>query len=312
MTNEYASLTLNAYDGFEEAREESYQNIMLGTATDQEYFVAYEVYDAEKNKWVAIDDKDKDDDSISSAVRVYRNYNAGTDWRNRCTMISGVTVTLPKQFKTYIGSTAPNALPVAGIRSLSMTANGDLWLGTYGGGAALKPVGENIFKTYNTSSDPPLKTATVSAVAADNEGGVWMSQNASYTNPAGNSGVAYMRNGEVTYYRASDSPATIPSDYVQEIKIDGDGCVWFGSFGGLTKYDPDLGTWTTWDESDGLPAASVQRIEFDGTGGMWVGFYPNSDDPTGGTAPFIGGFCYMKNGEVTKSYVYESSADNYG
>ncbi|MGN0704425.1 MAG: hypothetical protein ACI4LD_07690, partial [Lentihominibacter sp.] len=125
-----------------------------------------------------------------------------------------------------------------------------------------------------------------------------------------NKGAVYMKDGRLTSYRAADDPETIPDDYVQDIKIDDQGNVWFASFSGLTKYDPQAGTWKTWDKYDGFPAMSVTRIEFDGNGGIWCGFYPDGEGTE--TDPFRGGFAHIdKDGRIT-SYPQEAGFDeNY-
>lgn len=194
--------------------------------------------------------------------------------------------------------TAGKELPNAGIRSVKFDKDGGMWVGTYGGGAAYKAKGSDTYTVYNKGSKPALETTYVSAVAPDADGGVWMSQNASYTDPTANRGVVYMKDGKLTSYRASDNPQTIPDDYVQDIKVDDNGNVWFASFGGLTKYDPKTEEWKTWDKKDGFPAESVTKIEFDGKGGIWCGFYPDGkgtkDDP------FVGGFAHIdKDGKIT-------------
>lgn len=200
------------------------------------------------------------------------------------------------EFQVYAAD--GKALPMAGIRSIDFDQDGGMWVGTYGGGAAYKAKGSDSFKIYNEESNPKLETGFVSAVATDRDGGVWLSQNASYTEPSNNRGVLYLKDGALTSFKASDSPETIPDDYVQDIKIDHDGCVWFASFGGLTKYDPQKNTWKTWDKQDGFPAMSVDRIELDDNGGVWCGFYP--DGGTGKEDPYTGGFAYLdKNGTIT-------------
>ena len=126
-------------------------------------------------------------------------------------------------------------------------------------------------------------------------------------------GVAYMKDGVITYYSTSDDPATIPHDFVQEVQIDTDGCIWFGSAAGATRYDPAAGTWTTWDrtyedaDGDSFPATSVDNIILDGRGGAWLGFYP---DGTGTEDdPFVGGFAHITaDGDITP-YEYTSEYD---
>lgn len=198
-------------------------------------------------------------------------------------------------------------LPVAGVRSVWMDQDHGLWVGTYGGGLAHKSKSASGFQVFNRSSNPALETTFVSAAAADREKGVWISQNASYTKPDENKGLAYMKGGQIKYYRASDTPETIPNDYVQEIQIDDQGTVWIGSFGGLTKYDPGKETWVTTDQQDGFPAMSVDNLTFDGKGGAWIGFYPDGK----GTKedPFVGGFAHVDQSGKINAYKQTAEYD---
>lgn len=192
-------------------------------------------------------------------------------------------------FAVYEGTGNPGDLPLAGLRSTAMDRDGNLWIGTYGGGAACLMKGADQFIRYNTKSEPALESTVVSAICPDAEGGVWMSQNASYTDPGANRGVVYLKDGQLTTYRAPD---TVANDYVQQIKVDQDGKVWFGSFGGVTIFDPQKKTWKTFAKEEcGFPATSVNTIALDGAGGAWLGFYP---DGAGTEAdPYTGGFCHM-------------------
>lgn len=211
----------------------------------------------------------------------------------------------PVKFDVFPGTSKDGQLPMAGIRSTAMDKDGNLWVGTYGGGAAYRAKGSDKFVVYNKASKPALETTFVSAIYPDNKGGVYMSQNASYTNPSDNRGLAYMKGGKIKLYRA---PKTVPDDYVQEVKVDSSGIVWIGSFGGLTKFDPKAGKWKTWNTSNGFPAKSVDNIEMDSKGGIWCGFYPGSEADDG-SKPFKGGFAYFKDGKVANVYKYTSPKD---
>lgn len=301
IENENAVITLNTPDAFETTEKgASYNNITLKQAVDQKYFLAYQEKDAETGEWKDIDDTVKGTD-IHTNLRMYRYYCDATegadsqnDWYDECTNITAITLDVPEStaFKEYPTS--------GGVRSTWMDKDGTIWVGTYGGGLYYKRAGDSSFSVINTASDPALKTDFTSAVAADAEGGIWVSQNASYTDPANNQGVLYIKDGEVTQYLAGSDPATIPNNYVQAIKADTDGKVWFGSFGGLTIYDPAAGTWTTYGKEDkNFPATSINTITLDGQGGAWLGFYPDGS----GTAedPYTGGFCHIdKDGNVDK------------
>lgn len=302
VDNENTVITLNTPDAFETTeRGASYNNITLKQAAEQKYFLAYQEWDAAAGEWKDIDDTVKGTD-IHTNLRMYRNYCEANglsnqdEWYDECTNITAVTLEVPEVtvFKEYPTS--------GGIRSTWMDNDGTIWVGTYGGGLYSKAAGEDSFSVMNTTSTPALKTDFTSAVAADADGGIWVSQNASYTNPTNNQGVLYIKGEEVTQYTVEGNPGTIPNNYVQAIKVDTDGKVWFGSFGGLTIYDPAAGTWTTYGKEDkDFPATSINTIVLDGQGGAWLGFYPDGS----GTAedPYTGGFCHIdKTGTVDKTH----------
>lgn len=316
VTGSGVKIDIETSDGYQ---ADHYKNISLSDLTAQHYFVAYDSSADGGTSWTAFSDADKQTTPVISSVRIYRNYDDGsTTWYNRVTNVKGITVTgagssepQPVAFTVYPADGAAGNLPLAGVRSISTDSAGGLWVSTYGGGVGYKATGASTFTVYNMASTPALSTAVVSAVAADATGGVWMAQNASYTDPGGNRGVAYMKDGQVTYYNESDSPKTIPNNYVQEIQVDNSGNIWFGSFGGLTKYNPTDKTWTTWDQSyadsdgDQFPAQSIDNLILDGQGGVWLGFYPTG----AGTEadPFVGGFAHMDaSGNITP---YKYTAD---
>jgi len=304
VENENTVMTLNTPDGFETTgKGASYNNITLKQAVEQKYFLAYQEWDAAAGEWKDIDDIVKNTD-IHTNLRMYRNYcnategvDSQTDWYDECTNVNAITLEVPEsvEFKEYPTS--------GGVRSTWMDKDGTIWVGTYGGGLYCKKAGESDFTVMNTSGSPALQTNFTSAVAADEEGGIWVSQNASYTDPTNNQGVLYIKDGEITQYTVEANPGTIPNNYVQAIKVDADGKVWFGSFGGLTIFDPAAGTWTTYSKADkDFPASSINTIVLDGEGGAWLGFYPDGS----GTAedPYKGGFCHItKDGTVDKSKV---------
>jgi len=213
-----------------------------------------------------------------------------------------------KSFTVYEGSGAPGELPMAGLRSTAMDQDGTLWIGTNGGGVSSLARGSNQFITINGATEPALAGTVTYAVCPDEQGGVWISQG---SNSSASHGAAYLKDGKIKYYGKKDG--TVADDFVQEVKIDGDGNVWFGTAVGLTKYDPTAGTWQSWGkkadagiEAVDFPAESVDNIEIDEkNGGLWCGFYPD----TNGDGTYTGGFAYFKDGQVVRSYSYTSGKD---
>lgn len=308
ISGDQATVTINCTDGYE-SKQASYRDIPLADISSKNYFLAYDAGEAADARSAILD---KDEKQVEATVRIYRNYDDGSTWMNRLTSIMGITVTGAGSggedytFTIYPGSGKSGELPMASVRDVVPDTSGGLWVGTNGGGAWYKPAAGDEF-TINTlnSAGYVLQSDLVYAIAIDDGGGIWFTQSKTY-NPAQaslNKGVAYLKDGNIVYYN-TDTPGTIPNNYVQEVRIDASGNVWFGSFGGLTRYNPGTGIWTTWNQSyadgngDHFPAASVDNLICDGQGGVWLGFYPSG----AGTEadPFVGGFAHMTaDGDIT-------------
>jgi hypothetical protein len=67
-------------------------------------------------------------------------------------------------------------------------------------------------------------------------------------------------------YSASDG---LVDENVIAISEDGDGGLWFGTYGGVSYLSGD--TWTSYTSSDGLPNDTVYDIAFDIDGSVWFG-----------------------------------------
>jgi ligand-binding sensor domain-containing protein len=58
---------------------------------------------------------------------------------------------------------------------------------------------------------------------------------------------------------------------VRAIAVDGTGALWFGTAGGVSRYETKTGAWTTFNQKDGLASNDVRAIAVDGTGALWFG-----------------------------------------
>ena len=62
----------------------------------------------------------------------------------------------------------------------------------------------------------------------------------------------------------------LAGDFVSCIAVDGDGNIWFGSYGGLTRFDGH--SWMTMTpENSGVPTGLIESLAFDQQGNLWVG-----------------------------------------
>jgi len=280
------TINLLTYDDYSNA---TYTSIPLSDIKDKDYLIAY-AQDGQP-----ISDTLKSDSTVITHVRVYRHCTVNTsEWYNEAKAV----VTIQANNTQYNFIQWPNST-LSGIRSIQTDFNKGYWVGTYGGGL-MKRLANGTTTVYNLDSTPALDTTFVSAVAPDKAGGVWFSQNASYTNPGDNKGLIYMNAaGELTKYTVEANPGTIPDNYVQALYLDSgsladtsDDILWIGTFGGLTKYEIGTNTWTTYaktgDNAPGFPATSVTSITPAGDGSLWVGFYPDSTG-TGVEGTYNGG-----------------------
>ncbi len=302
ITGNNHKVSLITIDGYNDSGK--YLNIPIYDLVDKDYFVAFEV----NGNAIADDIKGQEG---KTPIRIYRNLQAGsnaepTDWRNRITNIIAVEVEsqASEQFTFYPADGQAGNLPLSGIRAVVPDNKGGIWVGTYGAGAAYISESGAITR-YNSTSNPALKSDFVADIAVDNNGGVWLTQSGNYEGGSPSSGVAYLKNGTLTYYDTGTAN-TIPDNYVQEVKIDANGNVWFGSFGGLTKYTPSTGIFKTWTVADGLPAHSVDNFTFDNKGGVWIGTYPD-DSGSGTDYSFAGGYAYLNAQGEIKAYKPEAS-----
>ena len=193
-------------------------------------------------------------------------------------LLSDSSAPIEREFNLYQGG--ENGFPEAGVRVAVPDKNGGFWVGTNGGGAVYTaPSGE--MTVYTT---PQLRNNSVTGIAVDSDGGVWLAQGGTSSNQSTHSGVAYFKDGEFTFFNRANSG--LPSDWVYALDIASDGSVWFtsqyssgdeGSFnGGITKYAPSTGEWFTWTIEDSLPTASGWDVKADNSGGAWLTTYRNS------------------------------------
>jgi len=63
--------------------------------------------------------------------------------------------------------------------------------------------------------------------------------------------------------------ADLPLRYVRALVVDGDGALWIGHVGGLTRWDG--AAFRTWTTADGLPDDRVNALRIDRDGMLWVG-----------------------------------------
>lgn len=171
--------------------------------------------------------------------------------------IKGLTVYRNGKFTPVDLISAPDAVDDqkwkngrAFVQSLWEAPNGNLWVGVSG---ALYIVQNGVARSVESGGH-------FFAIQSDNQGNVWA---------ASTRGIfRFVDEKLVQQYTAADG---LPSENVTSIFQDSKGQLWFGSYGGLTKFEN--GKFINYSVKDGLVGNYVRTIYEDGDGTLWIGTY---------------------------------------
>jgi streptogramin lyase len=111
-------------------------------------------------------------------------------------------------------------------------------------------------------------------VAPTPDGRAWCALERSYATVIDPNGtLANRSDDDCSRFTSQNSP--MPSNQYT-VRADPDGRIWFGSRGGLSRYDPSDDTWklyTVQNTGGGLPDNRVRAIAFDRQGNAWIGTF---------------------------------------
>ena len=168
----------------------------------------------------------------------------------------------------------PLALGSDFIYDIAEDADGNLWLGTNGGGLAMMNRSTSQFTSFRHDPDDPnsISSNVVRALLLDTDGIVWL----------GTRGAGLDRfdpqSGMFTHYRfGSDAPHTKNPNDIYTIYKDSGGTLWLGSNRGLGRLDPESGELVSYlhnaDDETAISDHRVRAILEDGDAHLWVGTY---------------------------------------
>lgn len=161
------------------------------------------------------------------------------------------------------------ALRSNNIRALLADREGDLWIGTTGGGVSRLKNGE--FSTYTTKDG--LSNEVILALFEDSKGNIWIGTDGG--------GADVWKEGKFTVYSTSNGLA---ANSVYCFAEDSSGGLWIGTDNGVSRLQG--ARFRTYSTSDGLPSNNVRNLYFDREGDLWIG--------TNG-----GGLARLRNGKFT-------------
>ncbi|WP_139958296.1 hybrid sensor histidine kinase/response regulator transcription factor [Flavicella sediminum] len=137
-----------------------------------------------------------------------------------------------KQFVNYFHKTAiPNTLSGNTIKALSVSANGDLWVGTALGGISYLPYFGEHFINYNTKNSL-LQHNEIYDIFQTKEDGIWVA-----TNGGGLSKINTKNNTFTNYLYNSNHRQSIATNALYTVYEDRDGILWIGTYGTGVGYN---------------------------------------------------------------------------
>jgi signal transduction histidine kinase/ligand-binding sensor domain-containing protein/CheY-like chemotaxis protein len=166
----------------------------------------------------------------------------------------------------------PASLRNNSIFALHLDQNGEVWVGTEGGGLSRWNASAESFQHYGSENGAPenLTTARVRVITRDENGFVWIGLHESGLfrfNPVNDQWVQFLTDpGDVN---------SLSDNRVRAIHEDLTGRLWIGTRGGLNLYDRTTGNFTRFNNIPGdlssLSDDKVRSILEDKQGRLWIG-----------------------------------------
>ncbi|MEM8483912.1 MAG: two-component regulator propeller domain-containing protein [Bacteroidota bacterium] len=139
------------------------------------------------------------------------------------------------------------------VKSLFQDEEGNMWLGTDGGGVNMLREGK--FTTY--TSHEGVADDFILAIHEADDGSMWFSTE---------KGVSRLKDGNITSLTAADG---LGADYVISVESTPDGSLWFGTFGGGLSQLKN-GVLKTYTTEDGLPNNAIFGLYTAKNGDLWI------------------------------------------
>ncbi len=185
----------------------------------------------------------------------------------------------------------------ASVRSMEYDNEGNLWIGTNNGGVSVRsPEGKwTHIKEVTLSTGETVDVDTSYAIVQRENGQLWMTLGS----PTEAKGILVKDGNDWSQYTTDNSD--LPSCFVQELELDGNGGLWIGGKNGAVYIDSEE-NWTLYTEEEGLLPYSVDALEPDGQGGLWLGYYPDMVENSDGTTSYIGGYQHLHSDGSIDTY----------
>jgi signal transduction histidine kinase/ligand-binding sensor domain-containing protein/CheY-like chemotaxis protein/HPt (histidine-containing phosphotransfer) domain-containing protein len=165
----------------------------------------------------------------------------------------------------------PQALASDYVWTMAEDTHGDLWLATIGGGVERWQRSTDSFQQFRHDAADPASLASdaVRTLLIDADGRIWagtLDHGLDVLDP---------RTGRARHFRHSDADAhSLAADGVFALHMDHAGGIWIGTDGGLSRFQPESGTFINYGKSAdgaGLSDLQVRVLSEDHSGALWIG-----------------------------------------
>ncbi len=159
------------------------------------------------------------------------------------------------------------------VPAIIESANGDLWIATWGGGLNRYDRNKNIFTCYK-HDDKNINTVSanfITSLTEDHLGNLWIGTE------SGGLDMLDEKKGTFTHYKYSSSDSTsISDDFVRTVYQDKEQKLWIGTIhGGLNLFDPAKKSFTRFQHSEQLSTSlaynDVYAVFEDSKQQIWIG-----------------------------------------
>ena len=176
------------------------------------------------------------------------------------------------QFKKFnVNSDEPNSISGNYVRSLALTPDGRIWIGTLSNGLSIYDPKTATFENHRhePTSSHSISNDRIDTLAVDNKGGVWIGTN---------NGLDYWypeQNGFIRYTHSEGDKTSINDNHIRALLIDDNHNLWVGSWKGLNKLRPNSkhfeSVFENQDAEISLDNKNILRLFQDNTGVIWFG-----------------------------------------
>ncbi len=175
-------------------------------------------------------------------------------------------------FKVYKNDPEdPNSISINYILSLLEDSEGDLWIGTNGGGLNRFDRDLDAFTSFVSESDDSrgLSSNFVNAIYEDSDGNLWIGTGAGLNR-------FHRETNDFTHYlNDPENPQSISGNEITAIFEDREGTLWIGTDeSGLNRFDREAETFTSYkfdkNDSYSISGDSINAFLEDRLGNLWI------------------------------------------